>query len=149
MFFLFYCAAVRLAQARAIASVRPNLVPCFNLVLPLLKPPAHTFRALESYWHAWEGLPCCPVTSRGSSGAAHGHAGEEYQVRGRYQVRANPLLRFVSHTMHSYYTFLLSKRNRSHTQTHDKNNATNDHTKNHPPALNNDRRWHVLPHTPV
>jgi len=24
------------------------------------------------------------------------------------------------------------KRNRSHTQTHDKNSTTNDHTKNHP-----------------
>ena len=28
-----------------------------------------------------------------------------------------------------------SKRNRSHTQTHDKNNTTNDHTKNHSPHL--------------
>jgi len=42
------------------------------------------------------------------------------------------------------------KSNRSHTQTHDKNNTTNDHTKNHPP-LNNDRRWrgngaYHLPH---
>ena len=29
----------------------------------------------------------------------------------------------------------MSKRNRSHTQTHDKNNTTDDHTKNHPPHL--------------
>jgi len=75
-----------------LASVRPNLVPCFNLVLPSLELSAHTFRALESCWHAGEGLPCCPVTSRGSSDAANGRAGEEYQVRTRYQVRANPLL---------------------------------------------------------
>jgi len=65
---------------------------CFNLVLPSLEPPAHTFRALESCWHAGEGLPCCPVTSCGSSGAAKGRADEEYQVRAWYQVRANPLL---------------------------------------------------------
>jgi len=30
---------------------------------------------------------------------------------------------------------LISKKNRSHTQTHDKNNTTNDHTKEHPPHL--------------
>ena len=75
-----------------VASVRPNLVPCFNLVLPSLEPPAHTLRALESCWHAGEGLPCCPVTSSGSYSAANGRADEEYQVRARYQVRANPLL---------------------------------------------------------
>jgi len=75
-----------------VASVRPNLVPCFNLVLPSLEPPAHTFRAQETCWHAGEGLPCCPVTSSGTSSAANGRAGEEYQVRARYQVRANPLL---------------------------------------------------------
>jgi len=75
-----------------IASVRPNLVPCFNLVLPSLEPPAHTFRALESCWHAGDGLPCCPVTSCGWSAAANGRADEEYQVRARYQVRANLLL---------------------------------------------------------
>jgi len=39
-----------------------------------------------------EGLPWCPVTSCGSSGAANGRADEEYQVRPRDQVRANPLL---------------------------------------------------------
>jgi len=86
------------AAASALASVRPDLVPCFNLVLPSLEPPAHTFRALESCWHAGEGLPCCLVTSRGSSGAANGRAGEEYQVRARYQVRANALLRVAEHT---------------------------------------------------
>jgi len=68
------------------------LVPCPNLVLPSLEPPAHTFRALESCWHAGEGLPYFPVTSRGSSGAANDRAGEEYQVRARYQSRANALL---------------------------------------------------------
>ena len=40
---------------------------------------------------------------------------------------------------HTLYTIgngnLVSKRNRSHTQTHDKNNTTNDHTKNYPPHL--------------
>ena len=82
----------------SVTSVRPNLVQCFNLVLPLLEPPAHTFRALESCWHAGEGLPCCPVTSCGSPGAANGRAGEEYQVRARYQVRANPLLLRVTGT---------------------------------------------------
>jgi len=30
--------------------------------------------------------------SSGTSGAANGRAGEEYQVKARYQVRANPLL---------------------------------------------------------
>jgi len=62
------------------------------LVLPSLEPPAQTFRAQESCWHAGEGFPFCQVTSCGSSGAANGRAGEEYQVRARYQVRANPLL---------------------------------------------------------
>ena len=37
------------------------------------------------------GLPCCLVTSSGSSGAANGRAGEQYYVRAPYQVRANPL----------------------------------------------------------
>jgi len=83
----------------SLASVRPNLVPCFNLVLPSLEPPAHIFRALESCWHAGEGLPCCPVTSCGSSGAANGRADEEYQVRARYQVRANPLLPVLARTL--------------------------------------------------
>jgi len=87
-----------LAVARThIASVRPNLVPCVNLVLPSLEPLVHTARALESCWHAEEGLPCCPVTSRGSSGAANGRAGEEYQVRVRYQLRAKPLLQTHTH----------------------------------------------------
>ena len=31
--------------------------------------------------------------------------------------------------------YFLSRRNRSHIQTHDKNNTTNDDTKNHPPHL--------------
>jgi len=35
----------------------------------------------------------------------------------------------------------VSKRNRSHTQTHDQNNTTNDPVKDHPPSLNNNRRW--------
>jgi len=50
------------------------------------------FRALESCRHAGAGLPCCPVTSSGTSGAANGRAGEEYQNKARYQVRANPML---------------------------------------------------------
>jgi len=86
------------SDVELLASVRSNLIPCFNSVLPSLEPPAHTFRALESCWHAGEGLPCCPVTSRGSSGAAKGRAGEEYQVRARYQVRANPLLLLQIHS---------------------------------------------------
>ena len=73
-------------------SVRPNLVLCFNLVLSSLELPAHAFRALKSCRHAGEGLPCCPVTSSGTSGAANGRAGEQYQVKARYQVRANALL---------------------------------------------------------
>jgi len=36
--------------------------------------------------------PCCPVTSSGTSSAADGRAGEQYQVKARYQVRANALL---------------------------------------------------------
>jgi len=62
------------------------------MVLPSLEPPAHTLRALEICWHAGEGLPHCPVTSRGSSGAANDRAGEEYQIRAPYQIRANALL---------------------------------------------------------
>jgi len=62
------------------------------LVLPSLEPPAHAFRALESCWHAGESLPYCPVTGRGSSCAANGRAGEEYQVKARYQIRANTFL---------------------------------------------------------
>jgi len=38
------------------------------------------------------GLPCCPVTSSGTSGPSNGRAGEQYQVKARYQVRANALL---------------------------------------------------------
>ena len=72
-------------------SVGPNLVPCPNLVLPSLEPPAHTCRALESCRHAGEGLPYSPVTSRGSSGAANDCSGEEYQVNARYQIRASAL----------------------------------------------------------
>jgi len=68
------------------------LVPCPNLALSWFELPAHTFRALESCWHAGEGLPYCPATSRGSSGAANDRPGEEYQVRERYQIRANALL---------------------------------------------------------
>jgi len=68
-------------------------VPCPNLVLSSLELSAHAFQALESSRHAGEELPCCPVTSSGSSGAVNGRAGEEeYQVKARYQVRANPLL---------------------------------------------------------
>jgi len=68
------------------------LVPCFNLVPCSLEPPAHAFRALESCRHAGEGLPCCLSTSSGTSSAANGRADEEYQVRARYQIRANALL---------------------------------------------------------
>jgi len=42
-----HCALVPMPPS-TLASVRLNLVPCFNLVLPLREPPAHTFRALES-----------------------------------------------------------------------------------------------------
>jgi len=70
-------------------SVRPNLVPCFNLVLSALWLPAHASRALESCRHAGEGFPCCSVTSSGTSGAANN---EQYQVKARYQLRANALL---------------------------------------------------------
>jgi len=45
----------------SVASVRPNVVPCFNLVLSLREPPTHTFRALEKCWHAGD----CPATSAG------------------------------------------------------------------------------------
>jgi len=70
----------------------PNLVPCPNMVLSLLELSAHGFQALDSSRHAVEGLPYYPVTNIGSSSAANGRAGEEYQVKARYQVRANPLL---------------------------------------------------------
>jgi len=68
------------------------LVPCPNVVLSSREFSAHAFGALDSCRHAGEGLPCCPVTSSRASGAANGRAGEEYQVKARYQVRANPLL---------------------------------------------------------
>jgi len=38
------------------------------------------------------GLPCCPVTSSGTSGAANARAGEQYQVTAQHQVKANALL---------------------------------------------------------
>jgi len=79
-----------------VSSVGPNVVPCFNLVLPSLELPAHAFRALESCRHAGEGLPCCLVTSSGTSSAANGLTGEEYQVKAQYQVRANALLSIVA-----------------------------------------------------
>jgi len=37
-----------------------------------------------------EGLPCVPVTSSGSSGAANGRAGKLFQVRAPYRVGADP-----------------------------------------------------------
>jgi len=40
---------------------------------------ANPLLALESCPHAGEGLPCCPITSSGTSGAANGRAGEQYQ----------------------------------------------------------------------
>ena len=41
-----------------------------------------------------------------------------------------------NNTTHTTRTPLqTTKRNRSHTQPHDKNNTTNDHTKKHPPHL--------------
>jgi len=95
--------------------VGPNLVPCPNLVLSALEPPAHTLRALESCWHAGEGLPCCPVTSSGTSGAANRRAGEEYQVKARYQVRANPLLKPNSECARS--PFLCSACGSTHTES--------------------------------
>jgi len=61
-------------------------------VLSSLELSAHAFQALDISRHAGEGLPCCPVMSSGSSSAVNGRAGEEYQVKARYQVRANPLL---------------------------------------------------------
>ena len=42
---------------------------------------------------------CCPVTSSGTSSAANGRAGEQYQVKARYQVRANDLL-YLYRSMH-------------------------------------------------
>jgi len=75
-----------------ICCVRPNLVPCFNLVPCSLEPPAHAFRALQSCRHAGDGLLCCLVTSSGTSSAANGRTGKEYQVKARYQDRANALL---------------------------------------------------------
>ena len=82
----------RVCGRAQVAKRSPNLVPCFNLVLSSVELPAHAFRALENCRHAGEGLPCCPVTSSGTSGAANGRAGEQYQVKARYQVRANALL---------------------------------------------------------
>ena len=69
-----------------------NLVPCPDLVRSSRELSAHAFGALESCRHAGEELPCCPVTHSGTSGASNGRAGKEYQVKARYQVRANPLL---------------------------------------------------------
>jgi len=68
------------------------LVPCPNLVLSSLELSVHAFLALKSCWHLGEGTPCCRIASSGPCGAANGRAGEEYQVRARYQVRANPLV---------------------------------------------------------
>jgi len=74
------------------------------LVLPWLELPAHAFRALESCRHAGEGPPCCPVTSSGTSSAANGRAGEQYQVKARYQVRANALLPIETRLIDVYVT---------------------------------------------
>ena len=74
--------------------VRVRVNPLTWYRLPL-EPPAHTVRALESCWHAGEGLPCCPVTSRGSSVTARRSersCWRRVQIKARYQVRANPLL---------------------------------------------------------
>jgi len=45
---------------------------------------------------------------------------------GDAELRKKYGIRFIS-------SLFCKKRNRSHTQTHDNNNTTNDHTKNHPP----------------
>ena len=52
---------------------------------------------------------------------------------------------------HDQVTHKHTTRTTPHNKRHDKNNTTNDHTKDHPPALNNDRRWsgdgaYHLPH---
>jgi len=74
-------------------SVRPNLLPGLNLVLSALELPAHVFRALESCRHSGGGrVPCCLVTSSRAPSAANARAGEQYQVKAQYQVRANALL---------------------------------------------------------
>jgi len=57
-----------------------------------LSPPRTHFEPCKAVGTRGGGLPYCPVTSRGSSGAPNDRAGEEYQVRARYQIRANALL---------------------------------------------------------
>ena len=52
-------------------------------------------RPLRTHFEPWKAVGTrayCPVTSRGSSGVANDRAGDEYQVRARYQIRANALL---------------------------------------------------------
>jgi len=69
------------------------LVPCPKLVLSSLELSAHAFQALESSRHAGEGLPCCPVTSSGSSGAVNGRAGETYKLK--HGTKLGPTLYYL------------------------------------------------------
>ena len=98
---------VRTSKAFALTWYR-GLTWCF---LRLGSPRTH--RALESCRHAGEGLPCSSVTSSGTSGAANGRAGEQYQVKARYQLRANALLTAASRSMSRPYML--------NTQSEDKN----------------------------
>jgi len=58
-------------------------------------------------------------------------------------------LSLESNITHTTYCCSVKKKQVTHTNTQleqhntrqDKNNTRNDHTKNHPPPLNNDRRW--------
>jgi len=71
--------------------VRPNLVPCFNLVLFASTTVCCTGRSATRYRVARETLPRVPAAFQGSNCVRGGLKRREYQVKARYQVRANPL----------------------------------------------------------
>jgi len=72
--------------------VRPNLVPCPNLVLFASTTVCCAGRPATRYRAAREPLPRVPTAFQGSKCVCGGLKRSQYQVEGRYQVRANACL---------------------------------------------------------
>ena len=77
------------ATSKALA---PNLIPCFNLVLFASTTVCCAGRSATRYRAAREPLPCVPTAFQGSKCVRGELKRREYQVKARYQIRANALL---------------------------------------------------------
>ena len=75
--------------------VRPNLVPCPNLVFFASTTVCCAGRSATRYRAARETLPRVPTAFQGSKCVRGGLKQREYQVKALYQVRANACHRVV------------------------------------------------------